>query len=319
MYDYGYGYDYGYVDTGAGLGMLGGLAAMGAVISIVSIVLGITMLVSMWKMFKKAGKPGWAAIVPVYNIIVMIEVAGLPLWYIVLFLIPFANIFAMFKVFIGIAHKFGKSTGFGVLSVFFSVICIPILAFSKNAIYEGASNNNQINNTIPTNQINPAEVLQNSMVNENAPSNANAPFVFDQNINTQINPIPVANTNVNVEASQPVMPAPIVTESTPVAVPEVQPTNGFTYNQVPVEEPAPTIPSSPVVEQPVLTVPVETNTVENVPMGSDVVNSQPNVVPTPVPMTSPEPQVNVIPGMGEVVTPTIPVDNSNNNPTNIGM
>ena len=93
----------------------------------------------MWKIYKKAGKPGWAAIVPVYNIIVLLEIAELPLWYIALFLVPFANIYAMFKIYIELAHKFGKSTGFGVASVFFSVICFPILAFNKNIVYKNAS------------------------------------------------------------------------------------------------------------------------------------------------------------------------------------
>lgn len=104
---------------------------------IFGIVVGVLLIVSLWMIFKKAGKPGWASIVPIYNIIVLIQVAGLPLWYIILLLIPFANIYAIFKIYIELAHKFGKSTGFGVLTVFFSEICLPILAFDKNATYNG--------------------------------------------------------------------------------------------------------------------------------------------------------------------------------------
>ena len=58
------------------------------------------------------------------------------LWYIVLFFIPIANIYAVFKIYIELAHKFGKSTGFGVATVFFSIVCLPILAFSKTAEYK---------------------------------------------------------------------------------------------------------------------------------------------------------------------------------------
>jgi len=58
------------------------------------------------------------------------------LWYIVLFFIPFANIYAVFKIYIELAHKFWKSTGFGVATVFFSIVCLPILAFSKTAEYK---------------------------------------------------------------------------------------------------------------------------------------------------------------------------------------
>lgn len=104
---------------------------------VISLIVGILVIVSLWMIFKKAGKPGWASIVPIYNIIVLIQIAGLPLWYLVLLIIPFANIYAIFKIYIELAHKFGKSTGFGVLTVFFSEICLPILAFDKNATYKG--------------------------------------------------------------------------------------------------------------------------------------------------------------------------------------
>ena len=103
---------------------------------IIGIAAGILVLVSLWIIFKKAGKPGWASIVPIYDIIVLLQVVELPLWYIVLLIIPFANIYAIFKIYIELAHKFGKSTGFGVLTVFFSEICLPILAFDKNAVYK---------------------------------------------------------------------------------------------------------------------------------------------------------------------------------------
>lgn len=127
MYDYDL-YDYSAeVSTTSSIGtfplILGGL-------------LSLLAIVSLWKIFKKAGKPGWASIVPIYNIIVLLEITGLPLWYIVLFIIPFANIYVIFKVYIELAHKFGKSTGFGVATVFFSIICLPILAFSKSAEYK---------------------------------------------------------------------------------------------------------------------------------------------------------------------------------------
>ena len=104
---------------------------------VIGLIAGILVIVSLWMIFKKAGKPGWASIVPIYNIIVFIQIVGLPLWYLVLLIIPFANIYAIFKIYIELAHKFGKSTGFGVLTVFFSEICLPILAFDKNATYKG--------------------------------------------------------------------------------------------------------------------------------------------------------------------------------------
>ena len=99
------------------------------------IAMAVLAIVSLWKIFTKAGKPGWASIVPIYNIIVLLQICDLPVWYIVLCIIPIANIYVIFKTYIELAHKFGKSTGFGVLTVFFSEICLPILAFDKNATY----------------------------------------------------------------------------------------------------------------------------------------------------------------------------------------
>lgn len=145
MYDYGYsdyGYDYGYGYEEAATG----LAVFGAgmlIYWLICMAISIFTLVSMWKIFKKAGKPGWAAIVPIYNIIVMLEIAELPMWYIALYCIPFANIYAMFKTYIELAHKFGKSTGFGVGIAFLSPIFLGILAFGKDVNYVGAQSNVQ--------------------------------------------------------------------------------------------------------------------------------------------------------------------------------
>ena len=136
MYDYsgyGYGYDYGYTQTATtGLAVAGGILL---VFWLICMAVSIFSIVCLWKVFNKAGKPGWASLIPIYNIIVMIEIAGLPMWYIALFFIPFANIYAIFKIYIEIAHKFGKSTGFGVGMAFFAPIFFAILAFDKKAVY----------------------------------------------------------------------------------------------------------------------------------------------------------------------------------------
>lgn len=133
MYDYSYNYNaYNTATSGVATGL--GVAVI--ITWLISLGLGILTIVAMWKVFTKAGKPGWAAIVPIYNIIVMLEVAELPLWYLVLYFIPFANIYMAFKLPIEIAHKFGKTTGFGVGMAFFGPIFYSILAFGS-AQYEG--------------------------------------------------------------------------------------------------------------------------------------------------------------------------------------
>lgn len=125
MLNYGYGsYDE--------VNILSSLFAMLKAFLFGVFIIGILLMISMYKIYRKAGRNGWEAFLPVYNIIVLLQIVELPLWYIVLFFIPIVNIYAVFKVFIELAHKFGKTTIFGIASVFFSVICMPILAFGSS-------------------------------------------------------------------------------------------------------------------------------------------------------------------------------------------
>ena len=114
-----------------------GAAAGGAGSSIVGLIVGILVIAGMWKVFTKAGKPGWAAIIPIYNTIVLLQIAGKPIWWIVLLFIPIVNIIIAVLVMIGVAKSFGKGTGFALGLLFLSPIFIPILGFS-DAQYIGA-------------------------------------------------------------------------------------------------------------------------------------------------------------------------------------
>lgn len=89
----------------------------------------VIVIAGIWKAFEKAGKPGWAAIVPIYNVIVMLEIAKKPLWWIVLMLIPIVNIVIAIILNIEIAQKFGKGAGFGLGLSFLGIIFWPILGF----------------------------------------------------------------------------------------------------------------------------------------------------------------------------------------------
>lgn len=102
--------------------------------------LGIIVIIfaSYWKIFEKADKPGWAGIIPIYNFIVMLEIVGRPLWWIVLVLIPVVNFFVLIILFIDLAKSFGKGVGFGLMLFFLSIIFFPILAFG-DAKYQGPS------------------------------------------------------------------------------------------------------------------------------------------------------------------------------------
>ena len=91
----------------------------------------ILAVASVWKVFVKAGQPGWACIVPIYNMIVMLEIAEKPLWWIALFFIPVANFVASILVAIAIAEHFGQGAGFGICMAFLPFVFYPMLAFGS--------------------------------------------------------------------------------------------------------------------------------------------------------------------------------------------
>jgi Family of unknown function (DUF5684) len=98
-------------------------------VTIVWLALAVLAVAGWWKVFVKAGKPGWAAIVPIYNVVVLLEIVGKPLWWIILFLIPLANIVVFIIVGIELAKRFGRSAAFGVGLAFLGFIFFPILGF----------------------------------------------------------------------------------------------------------------------------------------------------------------------------------------------
>jgi len=86
-------------------------------------------IIVQWKIFTKAGKPGWASIVPIYNVLVLLEIVGKPWWYLLLMLIPGVNVVILIMVMLDLAKVFGKSGGFAVGLIFLSIIFMAILAF----------------------------------------------------------------------------------------------------------------------------------------------------------------------------------------------
>ncbi len=104
-------------------------AAIGGVMMIVWLAVIVVMIAAMWKVFVKAGEPGWAAIVPIYNIIVLLKIAGKPAWWVILFFIPFVNFIMAIIMSLAIAKNFGKGAGFGIGLAFLSPIFYPMLAW----------------------------------------------------------------------------------------------------------------------------------------------------------------------------------------------
>ncbi len=89
----------------------------------------VAVFAGFWKAFEKAGVPGWAAIVPIFNIYVMTKMADKPGWWVVLVFIPLVNLVVIILICVAIAPKFGKSEGFGVGMALLSFIFWPIVGF----------------------------------------------------------------------------------------------------------------------------------------------------------------------------------------------
>ena len=101
----------------------------GGLFSLLMIAFAVVVVASIWKVFTKAGKPGWAAIVPIYNIVVLLEITGKPLWWIILLFVPFVNFVIVLLVYISLAKCFGKGAGFALGLILLSFIFFPILGF----------------------------------------------------------------------------------------------------------------------------------------------------------------------------------------------
>jgi len=104
-----------------------GGSALGTLIYLAVVIASIA---GMWKVFVKAGKPGWAVIIPIYNFIVLLEIVGKPIWWIVLMLIPIVNFVVIIIISMDLAVCFGKSKGWGFGLLFIlPFVGYPMLGF----------------------------------------------------------------------------------------------------------------------------------------------------------------------------------------------
>ena len=108
----------------------------GLLISIVWLAVAVFMIVALWKVYVKAGKPGWGCLIPFYNIWLMFEIAGKPGWWLVFMFIPIINIVVQIVAMIGIARNFGRGGWFAAGLIFLPIIFFPILGFGE-AVYSG--------------------------------------------------------------------------------------------------------------------------------------------------------------------------------------
>lgn len=127
-----------YYSTNMNDASTGGLLAAFGHIWLFTMIVSIVTIVAMWKLFKKAGKPGWASIIPIYNTYTLFDIVypghGIKF---LLMLIPFVNIYIGIKCYIDLAKAFGKSGAYALGLIFLNPIFMCILGFDSSVYAYG--------------------------------------------------------------------------------------------------------------------------------------------------------------------------------------
>ena len=106
------------------------------VVGIFGLLVAVLMIAAMWKIFTKARQPGWACLIPIYNIYILCKIVGRPGWWVILMLIPFVNFIIAIILCIDLAKSFGNGVGFGLGLALLGIIFFPILGFGSSQ-YQG--------------------------------------------------------------------------------------------------------------------------------------------------------------------------------------
>ncbi len=106
------------------------------ILAVVYVAVVVFEIAALWQVFVKAGEAGWKAIIPIWNLLILLKVVGRHRWWIIVFIIPIVNVIVWLIVAIDLAKSYGKGVGFGLGLFFFQFIFVPILGFGS-ARYAG--------------------------------------------------------------------------------------------------------------------------------------------------------------------------------------
>jgi hypothetical protein len=108
------------------------------IIALLYLALIVLTFAGYWKMFEKANRPGWTSLIPIYNIVVCFEIIGKPLWQLILFFVPVANIYVLITMITGMCKSYGKPGMANYMAaLFLGFIYFPYLGFSDDVKYVG--------------------------------------------------------------------------------------------------------------------------------------------------------------------------------------
>lgn len=103
--------------------------AAATVLLLVYLAIIVATIAGMWTTFKKADRPGWAALIPIFNTYVMLKIGDNPGWFLLLMLVPLINLYAFGKMYVDLARAFGKGIGWGLGLWFLPFVFFPLLGF----------------------------------------------------------------------------------------------------------------------------------------------------------------------------------------------
>ena len=103
--------------------------------SCVSLLIFLAVVGGMWQVFVKAGEAGWKAIIPIYNIWILLQIIGRPGWWIILFFIPIVNIIIWIIVSLDLAKSFDHGVGFAIGLIILPWLFYIILGWGESQYY----------------------------------------------------------------------------------------------------------------------------------------------------------------------------------------
>jgi hypothetical protein len=102
----------------------------GVIVPLIGLAIFAAVIAGVWKVFTKAGQPGWGALIPIYNVVLLLQIAKRPVWWLLLLFVPLVNLVVTVVVSVDIAKRFGKGVGFGMGLAFLGFVFYPVLGFS---------------------------------------------------------------------------------------------------------------------------------------------------------------------------------------------
>lgn len=164
--------DYSYTtSTSTSSGSLEGPALVTALLLYVALILlvAVPSLITNWRLYKKAGHPGWTSIVPIYNVMVEIEIAKQPMWYLALLFVPVVNIVVSIMILIEFTKQYTQNLGFWLAYIFLPIVAVFMVS---KVDYIGGEATEQY---VPTDSTFPVNIPTNSSVAATPPEQPPAP------------------------------------------------------------------------------------------------------------------------------------------------